>query len=149
MQREAVLWTASVFAAVATVAMIIRLATDEVSPAAIAATVVSALGLGVTVVVAMGARRVARAGAAAGKLIHKPRRSTRGSQRNEALSASDDAQDEAAALLDSVDPDTRELVSQAYRAAVAEVAARRVLPPRTLKRLSADDWVAARYDVDA
>jgi hypothetical protein len=147
-QREAVLWTASGFAAVATGAMIIRLIVEAVSAMAVAATVVSGLTLVITLVVAVAARRLAKAGAAGGRLIHRPRRSTAGSQRNEAISASEDARDEAAAVIQDVDPETREAVAHAYRAAVAEVAARRVLPARTLKQLSPDDWLAARYAVD-
>jgi type IV secretory pathway TrbL component len=128
--------------------MIIRLIVEAVSAMAVAATVVSGLTLVITLVVAVAARRLAKAGAAGGRLIHRPRRSTAGSQRNEAISASEDARDEAAAVIQDVDPETREAVAHAYRAAVAEVAARRVLPARTLKQLSPDDWLAARYAVD-
>lgn len=146
--REALLWAAVAFAVVATIAMIVRLATDEVFPLAIIATVVSGIGLVVTVILAIGARRIARRSASGGKLIHRARGTTRGSQRNEAISASEDARDEAAAALESVSPAAREDISGAYADAVAEVASRKVLPARTLKRLAPQDWIAARYDVE-
>lgn len=147
--RDTVLWTSVIFAAICTIAMIIRLATDDdVFPAAIAAAAVSVVGVIVTVVLAIGARRLAKASASGGKLIHRPRGTARGRQRNEAISASEDARDEAAAALEAVAPATRDEIADAYAAAVAEVAARRVLAAPTLKRLTPADWIAARYDVE-
>lgn len=146
--RDTALGTSAIFAAVCLIGMIVRLVTDDVFPAAIAALAVSVLGVIVTVLLAIGARRLARATAAGGKFIHRPRGSDRGRQRNEALSASDDARDEAADAFDSVPVPAVEEIGDAYAAAVAEIASRRVLPAKTIKRLQASDWIAARYDVE-
>lgn len=147
--RETVLATSALFAAICLIAMVVRLLTDEVFPAAIAAAVVAALSAVLTLLLAIGARRLAKASAAGGKWIQRPRGTARGRQRNEALSASEDARDEAAAALEPVSPEMREDLADAYAAAVAEVIERRVLPAKTVKRLTPGDWIAARYDVEA
>lgn len=147
-ERSGVLWASVALGAIGLIAMVIRLATDDVIPTAIAATALSALSLVASVVLALGARRTAKASASGGKFIHRPRGTARGRQRNEAISASEDARDEVAAALESVSADTRAVVADAYAAAVAEVAARRVLPAAALKRLTPADWIAARYDVE-
>lgn len=146
--RETAVVTSAIFAALCLIAMIVRLVTDDVFPAAIAAAAVSALGVLVTVALAIGAHRLSRASAAGGKFIRRPRATDRGRQRNEAISASEDARDETAAALQTAPEAAREEIAEAYAAAVAEVAARRILPAKTLKRLSPDDWIAARYDVE-
>ena len=144
--RSGYLWATTALALVTLVAMIVRLATDDVIPTAVVATVLSGVAVVVAVLLALSAQRLANASAAAGKLIHVPRGSAHGKQRNEAISASEDARDEAAEVLES--SSVREQVSDAYAAAVAEVTARRILPPKAVKRLSPTDWIAARYDVE-
>ncbi|MCW3493212.1 hypothetical protein [Microbacterium sp. SSM24] len=146
--RETVLGTSALFAVICLIAMIVRLFTDDVFPAAIAATAVAVLGAIVTLLLAVGAWRLAKASAAGGKWIQRPKGTVRGRQRNEALSASEDARDEAAAVLEDVSPETRDELAEAYAAAAAEIASRRVLPAKTVKRLVPGDWIAARYDVE-
>ncbi|MGN8553047.1 UNVERIFIED_CONTAM: hypothetical protein OHV15_10710 [Microbacterium sp. SLM126] len=146
--RETAVGTSAIFAALCLIGMIVRLFTDDLFPAAIIAAGVSALGVIVTLLLAISARRLAKASAAGGRWIHRPKGTTRGRQRNEAMSASDDARDEAAEVMDSAAPETREAIADAYSAAVAEVAARRVLPAQTVKRLTPADWIAARYVVE-
>lgn len=146
--RETVLGTSALFAAICLIAMIVRLLTDDVFPAAIVAAAVSAAGAVVTLLLAIGARRLAKASAAGGKWIQRPKGNARARQRNEALSASDDARDEATSVLEGLAPAARDDLAEAYAAAVAEVGARRVLPAKTVKRLTPGDWVAARYDVE-
>ena len=144
--RSGYLWATTALAVVTLIAMIVRLATDDVIPSAIIATALSGVAVAVTLLLAVSAQRLANASAAGGKLIHVARGSAHGRQRNEAISASEDARDEAAEVLES--SSVRDQLSDAYAAAVAEVTARRVLPPQTVKRLAPTDWIAARYDVE-
>lgn len=146
--RDTALWTSVIFAAVCLIAMVIRLLTDEGFPLAFAAAAVSAIGLLLTVLLAIAGRRLAKATAAGGKFIHRPRATTDARRRYEAISASEDARDEAAAALDTLSQADRGDFAEAYAAAVAEVAARRILPAKTITRLQPGDWIAARYDVE-
>lgn len=146
--RSGFILASAIFALVALIAMIVRLLTDDVFPAAVLATVMTAVTTVATIVLGVAAQRLAKAGASGGKLIPRIRGSAQGRARNEAISASEDARDQTADALASAAPSTRDEIADAYAAAVAEVAARRVLPPSTVKRLSPADWIAARYAVE-
>ena len=146
--RSGFLGASAALAVVALIAMIVRLLTDDdVFPLAVVATVMSGITAAIAIVLAVSGYRLARQSASGGKLIHRSRRTVHGSLRNEALSASDDARDQAAEALESATPAAREELAAAYEAAVAEIAGRKILAPRVLKRLSPSDWIAARYDV--
>lgn len=145
--RSGFLGASAALAVVALIAMVVRLLTDDVFPLAVVATVMSGITAAIAIVLAVSGHRLARQSASGGKLIHRSRRTVHGSLRNEALSASDDARDQAAEALESATPAAREELAAAYEAAVAEIAGRKILAPRVLKRLSPADWIAARYDV--
>lgn len=147
-ERAGVLWASVLLGSIAVIAMVVRLVTDTVIVSAVVALGVSVVTLAVSVGLAVSAQRTAYASAAKGRLIRRPRATTTSGRRYEAISASEDARDEAATVFETVPPAERERVEEAYAAAVAEVAARRILPAKTLKRLRPGDWIAARYDVE-
>lgn len=146
--RAGFILAGAVFAVIALIAMIVRLLTDDVFPAAVVATMMAAITTVISIVLGVAAQRLANAGASGGKLIHRARGTVQGKSRNEAISASEDARDQAADALSSAAPAASDEIADAYAAAVAEVTARRVLPQETVKRLSPSDWIAARYSVE-
>ncbi|MHC2999885.1 hypothetical protein [Microbacterium sp. HJ5] len=146
--RSGFLGASAALSVVALIAMIVRLLTDDVFPLAVVATVMAGVTTVVTVALAISAYRLARASASGGKLIHRSRRTAQGSLRNEALSASEDARDQAADALEATTPSVRDELAAAYQEAVSQLAARKILPSATLKRLTPSDWIAARYDVE-
>lgn len=145
--RSALLWTGVLFAAVSVVAMGVRFANDEFFAVAYLAWAMSAGALVVGVVLALGANRVARAGAAGGKLRHRVRGRGTGALRDEAIDAASDARKWAGSVLTTLPLEFRAELAEAYAAAVREAIARHVLPRDTEKRLQPGDWIAARYDI--
>ncbi len=122
--RSGFLGASAALAVVALIAMVVRLLTDDVFPLAVVATVMSGITAAIAIVLAVSGYRLARQSASGGKLIHRSRRTVHGSLRNEALSASDDARDQAAEALESATPAAREELAASYEAAVAEIAGR-------------------------
>ncbi|MBD3942066.1 hypothetical protein IF188_10195 [Microbacterium sp. NEAU-LLC] len=146
--RSGSLWISVILSVVATVGMIVRLVTDEATGIAIAATVAAAAVLVLSTVLAIAGSKLANAGVSGGKLIPRTPGTTSGAQRNEAISASEDARDQAAAALEAVPAALQDEIASAYASGVREVTGRRILPRAAEKRLKPADWIAARYDVE-
>ncbi|MCC2033606.1 hypothetical protein [Microbacterium allomyrinae] len=142
--RAVMLWLVGIWSAVASIAMIVRFATEGVTAVAVAGLVATVVALIGAIILAIPAQRLAGAGAPVG-LEARPKAGAR--ERNELLSAGETAQDRAHDELAVLDESARSDFDEAYEAAVAAVLRRGILPSPSAKRLRALGWAAARYDI--
>jgi hypothetical protein len=131
----------ALFAIVGAIGVFVRLLSEVFVPLGVAALIVLVGVVAVAVVAAV------RAGRRPGPSDFPPASDPSARARNEVISASEDAQDRAHAVLDSVWHSAHPEFAEAARAGVTAAVRTGVLSAADARRLRRGDWAAARYDV--
>lgn len=131
----------ALFAVVGAIGVLVRLLSEVFVPLGVAALIVLAGVVAVAVVAAV------RAGRRPGPSDFPPAPDPFARARNEVISASEEAQDRAHAVLDSVWHSAHPEFEEAAQAGVSAAVRTGALSAADARRLRRGDWAAARYDV--